>query len=84
MSDSDNTAHGDADYEHAWPPFGADAPALTLRTFDLRTCDERMQTWLAALEQRQEADRQRIEHLERCVQALLNPSEEPDGEEVAA
>lgn len=82
MSETDD--HGTQDYEHAWPPFGADAPALTLRTFDLRTCDERLTTWLAALEQRQESDRQRIAHLERCVQALLNPSEEPDGEEVAA
>lgn len=81
---SDNSAHGAADYEHVWPPYNVDAPSPTLRTFDLRTCDERMQTWLAALEQRQEADRQRIAHLERCMQKLLNPSEEPDGEEVAA
>ncbi len=68
------TEHDTKDYEHVWPPYGIDAPA-PLRTFDLRTTPERMQTWCESLERR-------IEHLECALHRLLNPSGEPDADEV--
>ena len=78
------TEHDTKDYEHVWPPYGITLPSSDLRTnapVVLRTLDpsaspERVQIWCEALERR-------IEHLECTMQRLLNPSEEPDADEVA-
>ncbi len=110
------TEHDTKDYEHVWPPYG-DGAAQPLRSFDLRTTPERMQTWCESLERRigemqTEIDglhrmaelqgeilqsemeiashalslvssaEERLMHLECALHRLLNPSEEPDADEV--
>ena len=62
--------------DHTFTPRTFPAPA-PIRTFDLRTSEERLVMWCAHLEMGQEALAERITHLELAIHRILNGTPAP-------